>query len=250
MNDDIRRKQSEGGMAPMLVASFIAVALAGWNWAKATEYRRRKARLDSRERELAAVLARVDRESRSPRLFPRRVYELTYSMLDSAVLGHLGHLAALIRAQDQNTCQLVLDQCAAVADCIVTGRSSAWPPSDDDLRMIAAITTSSMESPENTRERSGRPATIADPVVYDYLSGVVVRGERLDKVFPAGNGAFLAVRITAAMLVAFMPGRPWAGHLELIWKMETEDGVNCSALRSAQFRLRRTFFTATPKEDA
>lgn len=148
----------------MLMASFIAMAPAGWNWAKATEYRRRKARLDSRERELAADLARADRESRSPRLFP------------------------FIRARNQNTCQLILDQCAALADYIVNGRSSAWPPSDDDLRMIAAIITSSMENPENTMERTGSHlAAIADPVVYDYLSRVIVRGERLDKVFPAGK---------------------------------------------------------------
>lgn len=237
------------GMRPMLAASFIAMALAGWNWAKATEYRRKKARLDSREHALAADLERVERESRSPRLFPRRVYELTFSMLDYAVLGELDRLAALIRAQSQKTCQLVLDQCAAVSDCIVNGRSSAWPPSDDDLRMIAAITTSSMENPYYSTTRADRPATIADPVVYQYLSRVIVHGEHLNKVFPAGDGAVLAVRITAAMLVAFMPGRPWAGHLELIWKMETEDGVNCSALRSAQLRLRRTFFTATPKDN-
>ena len=228
------------GMVPMLVASFIAMAMAGWHWAKATEYRREKARLDSRERDLAADLARVERESRSPRLFPRRVYELTFSALDYAVLGELDQLAALLRAQPQKTRQLVLDQCAAVADCIVNGRSSAWPPSDDDLRMIGAITSSSMETPEYGKALAERLGTITDHAVYDYLSRVIVRGERLDEVFPAEDAAVLAVRITAAMLVAFMPGRPWQGHLELIWKMEADDGVNYSALRSAQLRLRRS----------
>jgi hypothetical protein len=249
MDDKNLRTRRPSGMRPMLAASCIAMALAGWNWAKAAEHRRKKARLDSRERALAADLERVERESRSPRLFPRRVYELTFSMLDCAVIGELDRLAALIRAQNQKTCQLALDQCAAVSDCILNGRSSMWPPTDDDLRMIAAITTSSMDNPYYSTGRADRPLTIADPVVYDYLSRVIVHGEQLDKVFPAGDGAALAVRITAAMLVAFMPGRPWAGHLELIWKMETEDGVNCSALRSAQLRLRRSFFTATPKDD-
>lgn len=238
--DDNDRICRLNGTVPMLAASFIAMAMAGWHWAKATEYRRKKAELDNRERELAADLARVERESRSPRLFPRRVYELTFSALDYAVLGELDRLAALLRAQPQKTRQLVLDQCAAVADCIVNGRSSAWPPSDDDLRMIAAITSSSMENPEQIRAGAQRPATIADPAVYDFLSRVIVRGERLDDVFPAGDASVLAVRITAAMLVAFMPGRPWQGHLELIWKMEADDGVNYSALRSARLRLRRS----------
>ena len=57
------------------------------------------------------------------------------------------------------------------------------------------------------------------------------------------------VCITAAMLVAFLP-RPWQGHLELIWKLETDDGVNCSALRSAARRFRRTSVASTPEADS
>jgi hypothetical protein len=227
------------GRKELLVASFVAMAAAGWNWAKATEYRRKKASLDTRERELAAGLAQVEREGHSPRLIPPRIYELTRTMLGHAVHGELNSLAALIQAQNQKTRQLVLDQCVAVADCILGGRSSAWPPHDDDLRMIAAITTSSMETPEYGQARAKPSALIADAIVYEYLSRVVVRGDDLDDVFPAANAAALAVRITAAMLVAFMPARPWQGHLELIWKLETSDGLNCSALRAAQLRLRR-----------
>lgn len=238
------------GMDPLLVASFIVMAAAGWHWAKAIEYRRKTARLESRERELAADLARVERESRSPRLFPPRIHELTRTMLDYAVHGEPDRLAALIRAENQKTCQLVLDQCVAVADCIVNGRCAEWPPSEADLRMIAAITSSGMENPEYREPRIEPPAAIADPVVYDYLSRAVVRGERIDDVFPAGDAAVLTVRITAAMLVAFLPGRPWQGHLELIWKLETDDGVNCSALRSAERRFRRTSVTSTPEDDS
>jgi hypothetical protein len=237
------------GMKPMLVASFIAMAAAGWNWARATEYSRREASLGSREREVAADLARVERESRSPRLFPQRVYELTLSMLDYAVHGELDLLRAMIQAENQKGCQLVLDQCVVVADCILGGRSSAWPPSDDDLRMIAAITSSSMANPEYGKAVANPAATIVDPAIYDFLSRAVVRGERLDDVFPAGDAAVLTVRITAAMLVAFFPARPWHGHLELIWKLETDDGVNCSALRSAQLRFRRGSVTSKSDED-
>lgn len=224
----------------LLVASSIAAAAAGWNWAKSAEYRRKTASLETRERELAADLARVERESRSPRLFPPRIYELTRTMLDCAAHGQLDCLAARLRKENQKTCQLVRDQCVVVADCIVNCRSAAWPPSEADLRMIAAITTSSMENPEYPEQRAAPPAVIADPVVYDFLSRAVVRGERIDDVFPAGDGAVLAVRITAAMLVAFLPARPWQGHLELIWKLKTDDGVNRTALRAAARHLRRT----------
>jgi hypothetical protein len=234
----------------LLVASSIAMAAAGWNAAKATEYRRKTAALESRERELAADLARVERESRSPRLFPPRIYELTRTMLDAAVHGQLDRLTARLRAENQKTCQLVLDQCVVVADCIVNGRSAAWPPSEADLRMIAAITSSCMENPEYPEPRAKPPAAIADPVVYDFLSRVVVRGERIDDVFRTGDPAVLTVRITAAMLVAFLPGRPWQGHLELIWKLETDDGVNCSALRAAARRFRRTSIIPTLEDDS
>ena len=198
------------------MASSIAMAAAGWNWAKATEYRRKTASLESRERELSDSLARVERESRSPRLFPPRIYELTRTMLDCAVHGRLECLAARLRTENPKACQLVLDQCVVVADCIVNGRSAAWPPGEADLRMIAAITSSCMENPDYPNACAEPPAAIADPVVYDFLSRVVVRGERIDDVFRAGEGAVLAVRIAAAMLVAFLPGRPWQGHLELI----------------------------------
>ena len=234
----------------LLVASSIAMATAGWNWAKAAEYRRETASLESRERELANGLARVERESRSPRLFPPRIYELTRTMLDYAARGQLDGLAVRLSAENQKTCQLVLDQCVVVADCIVNGRSAAWPPSEADLRMIAAITSSCMENPEYSEPRAEPPVAIADPVVYDFLFRVVVRGQRIDDVFPAGDGAVLAVRTTAAMLVAFFPGRPWQGHLELIWKLETDDGVNCTALRAAARRFRRTSVTSTPQDDS
>lgn len=106
-----------------------------------------------------------------------------------------------------------------------------------------------MGNPEYGNPRGKPPAAIADPVVYNFLSRAVVRGERLDDVFPA-DAAVLAVRITAAMLVAFMPARPWQGHLELIWKLETKDGVNCSVLSSVQIRRRRTSVTSPSEGDS
>jgi hypothetical protein len=42
------------GMDPLLVSSFISMLLAGWNWSQAAGYRRGKARLAVRERDLTA----------------------------------------------------------------------------------------------------------------------------------------------------------------------------------------------------
>lgn len=61
-----------------------------------------------------------------------------------------------------------------------------------------------------------------------------------------GMTPVLLASFIAMAAAAFFPARPWQGHLELIWKLETDDGVNCSALRSAQIRLRRTSATAKP----
>ena len=45
-------------------------------------------------------------------------------------------------------------------------------------------------------------------------------------------------RIAAAMLDTFLPARPWQGLLELIWELETDGGVNRSALRPGERRFR------------
>jgi len=50
------------------------------------------------------------------------------------------------------------------------------------------------------------------------------------------------------MLVAFLPARPWQGHLELIWKLKTDDGVNRTALHAAERRFRRASVTSTPDD--
>ena len=61
------------------------------------------------------------------------------------------------------------------------------------------------------RGTCGVPAAIADPVVYEFLSRAVVRGERIDDVFVPETPPILAVRITAALLVAFLPRPALAG---------------------------------------
>src|ERR1700758_5607880 len=180
-------------MGPILVSSFILMLLAGWNLRQATEYRKVKARLTARQRELAAEqvavsaeAARLAAEGRRPHLFPARVYDLTRIMLAHAVRGELDVLAKLIRAESAETGQLVLDQCVAIADTIINGRTSAWPPAEDDLRLVAAITTSGIEDSGEEIARAA-PADVDDDAIYAYLSHVVVHGKCVEDVFTGGD---------------------------------------------------------------
>ena len=61
-----------------------------------------------------------------------------------------------------------------------------------------------------------------------------------------GSGQ-LPVWATAAMLVSFQPLLPWQAHLEAIWQIEDDDGVNITALHALETRARRQRFRpATP----
>jgi hypothetical protein len=66
-----------------------------------------------------------------------------------------------------------------------------------------------------------------------------VAGEPATQVFPPGESVVLPVWTTAAMVVSFLPGRPWHGHLEAIWGMAADDGVNFSARTAIESRARR-----------
>jgi hypothetical protein len=63
--------------------------------------------------------------SRWPQPFPPRVYELTYRVLEHAVHAELPDLAIAQINESADTCQLIVDQCIALADCILDRRTSA-----------------------------------------------------------------------------------------------------------------------------
>lgn len=122
---------------------------------------------------------------------------------------------------------------------MANARLTAWPPAEEDLRLIAAITTSGLDAAREKIAHTGPPAAAGDEAVYTYLARVVVAGEPAAEVFPPGESVILPVWATAAMLVSFLPGRPWQGHLSLLWDMADEDGVNFSALGAIEARARR-----------
>ena len=67
--------------------------------------------------------------SRWPSLFPPRIYELTYRMLEHAVHAELADLVIINLTESADTCGLIVDQCIALADCILDRRSAPpWPP--------------------------------------------------------------------------------------------------------------------------
>jgi hypothetical protein len=196
---------------------------------------------DAYEPDPTARLARLEAESRMPRLLPPRIYELTYRILAHAVHAELADLIVINLRESADTCQLIVDQCIALAECVLIGESSSpWPPTEEDLRLIAAATISGLESSGEKIAYTGPPAAAAgNKAVYAYLARVVVGGEPATQVFPPGESVVLPVWTTAAMLVSFLPSHSWQAHLELIWELEADDGVNVSALFALESRTRR-----------
>jgi hypothetical protein len=171
----------------------LPVAL-GVNWVLGRDYWRSRERLAERERKLDDKIARALSAEETtpagdaPQLFPPRLYELTRRMLAHAVHGELDALAILIRLQSAEMRDLVLDQCVAVADAITNGRSSNWPPNDGDLALLAAIALSGLEDSGEAIAHTA-PTGLGDAAVLDYLSRVVVGGERVEQVFGEEDSA-------------------------------------------------------------
>ena len=241
----------------MLVPGFIYMLLAGWNWSQATadrkqaaEYRAKKAALDTREQALSEEQARLESEARAPRAIPARVYELTCQMLEHAVHAELADVA-LFGITEPDTCQMVVDQCVAVAGAILNGMSPwAWPRPDEDIRQAAAVTVSGLETSGEPIARTTPPAEAGDEAVYAYLARVVAANEPAATVFPPGEAVVLPVWATAAMLVSFHPILPWQAYLQTIWQLEDDDGVNFTALAALDIRtLRRHSHPAAPNRE-
>jgi hypothetical protein len=176
-----------------------------------------------------------------PLLFPPRIYELTYRMLEHAVHAELANLTITQLTENPDTCQLIVDQCIALADCILDRRTSQpWPPTEKDIRVFATATVTGLANSGEKIAHTGPPAATSD-AVYVYLARVVVAGESATHVFPPGESVILPAWTTAAMLVSLLPtgAGDWQDHLQMIWDLETTDGVNYSALAAIHSRARR-----------
>ncbi len=190
--------------------------------------------------------------SQWPSLFPTRIYELTYRMLEHAVHAELADLTIINLTESAETCQLIVDQCIALADCILDRRSAPpWPPSEEVIRVFAAATVSGLEDSGEEIAHTGPPAATSD-AVYVYLARVVVGGEPATALFPPGESVMLPAWTTAAMLVALLPegAGTWQEHLQMIWDLETTDGVNYSTLAAIQARARRRWARLGEPEEA
>src|ERR1700722_18060641 len=179
--------------------------------------------------------------TRWPTLFPPRIYELTHRMLEHAVHAELGNLVAINLTESADTCGLIVDQCIALADCILDRRTAApWPPTEKVIRVFAATTVSGLKDSGEKIAHTGPPAATRD-AVYIYLARVVVEGEPATQVFPPGESVILPVWTAAAMLVSLLPegAGTWQDHLRMIWDLETTDGLNYCALTAIYSRVRR-----------
>jgi hypothetical protein len=179
--------------------------------------------------------------SRLPQLFPPRIYELTYRMLEHAVHAELADLAIIQLTESADTSHMIVDQCIALADCILDRRTEApWPPSEKAIRVFANLTVRGLENSGEKIAHTGPPAATSD-AVYTYLARVVVNGEPAAQVFPPGESVILPAWSAAAMLVSLLPdgASTWQDHLPMIWDLETTDGINYSALAAIHARARR-----------
>jgi hypothetical protein len=179
--------------------------------------------------------------TRWPHLFPPRIYELTHRMLEHAVHAEMGNLIGIQLSESAETCQLIVDQLIALADCILDRRTPApWPPSEKVIRAFAKSTVTGLENSGEKIAHTGPPAATSD-AVYTYLARVVVNGEPAVKVFPPGESMILPAWTAATMLVSLLPegASTWQDHLQMIWDLETTDGVNYSALAAVHSRARR-----------
>jgi hypothetical protein len=187
--------------------------------------------------------------SRWPRLFPPRIYELTYQVLEHAVHAELGNLVGINLTESPDTCQLIVDQCIALAECILDRRSALpWPPTEKVIRVFAKFTISGLENSGEKIAHTGPPTATSD-AVYTYIARVVVDGEPATQVFPPGESVILPAWATAAMLVSLLPegASTWQDHLQMIWDLETTDGVNYAALVAIHSRARRREARPTSK---
>jgi hypothetical protein len=87
--------------------------------------------------------------------------------------------------------------------------------------------------------RAARDREVPSAVWKPRASRSPVPGEPAASVFPPGEAVVLPVRAAAAMLVSFLPLRPWRARLDCVWQMEDDDGVNFSALHALDARTRR-----------
>jgi hypothetical protein len=179
--------------------------------------------------------------TRWPTLFPPRIYELTHKMLQHAAHAELADLTIIQLTETPDTCGLIVDQCIALADCVLDRRTSApWPPTEKVIRVFATTTVNGLKNSGEKIAHTGPPAATSD-AVFVYLARVVVAGEPATQVFPPGESVILPAWTAAAMLVSLLPegASTWQDHLQMIWDLETTDGVNYSALAAIHSRARR-----------
>ena len=124
--------------------------------------------------------------TRWPSLLPPRIYELTYRMLEHAAHAELGNLVGISLNESVDTCQLIVDQCIGIAECILDRRTAApWPPPETVIRAFANLTVTGLENSAEKIAHTGPPAATSD-AVHTYLARVVVAGESATQVFPPG----------------------------------------------------------------
>jgi hypothetical protein len=160
-----------------------------------------------------------------------RVEKPTRDMLDHAIKGELGDLAALVQAVGNDTYRSCVGLCLVAAGYIAIDVSGMRWPSDVVVQRIAHNAASA-----ETR------LDLSESDIYNYLSRGVLGFENLDEALGSVEAAAsLPVLITASMLFTFRPqGQTWWEYLDTIWNaVNAAEGIDLPVFPALMLRVRR-----------
>jgi hypothetical protein len=154
-------------------------------------------------------------------------------MLGHAIRHELDDLAALVRAEGNETLVSILPLCLFTSAYIAIDVSDRWP-TDADFREIAKHAS-----------ESATELDITEQEIYEYLSRVALGPQKLDDVFSIEGLATIPLFATANLLLTFSPGeKHWWEYLDQIW--EAVERTSFTVLPALMLRARRESSSASP----
>ena len=159
----------------------------------------------------------------------RKVEQATRTMLGHAIRHELDDLAALMRADGNESLLRSLPLCLLASAYIAIDVCERWP-TDADNRELA----------KNAAESVTR-LDISEQEIYEYLSRVALGSEKLDDVFSDEGVVPIPLYATANLLLTFCPrDKEWWEYLDQIWDAaETAERTSLTVLPALMLRARK-----------
>jgi len=158
-----------------------------------------------------------------------KIEQSTRKMLGYAIRNEPEDLAALVRAEANETLLGSIPLCLFASAYIAVDVSNRWP-TDADVREIAKHAS-----------ESATELDITEQEIYEYLARVALGSEKLDDVFSMEGLATIPLFATANLLLTFSPGdKHWWEYLDQIWDAaETAERTSLAVLPALMLRARK-----------